>query len=88
MPERIVVAKDKPLLTPVLSLHPSVETVCAAKGERAGASVYRKDQHGLLPRVTPTTVGLIGSSQRPFLSAGAGERPDPRLVGGKFLGRP
>ena len=37
-----MVAKDKPLLTPELSLRPSVEIVCAAKGERAGASVYRR----------------------------------------------
>jgi len=33
---------DKPLLTPELSLRPSVEIVCAAKDERAGASVYRR----------------------------------------------
>src|SRR5260370_23806287 len=28
----------------------------------------------------------IRSSQRPFLDAGAGERPDPRLVGSEFAG--
>jgi len=37
-----MVAKDKALLTPKLSLRPSVEIVCAATGERAGASVYRR----------------------------------------------
>ena len=28
------------------------------------------------------------SSQRPFFGACTGQSPDPRLVGGKFLGRP
>ena len=31
---------------------------------------------------------LIASGQRPFLGAGAGERPDPRFVGGESLAGP
>ena len=78
-----MVAKDKPFFTRELSLRPSVEIVCATKGERAGASVF------IAVLAWPASAGdaVSGSSQRPFLSAGAGERPDPRLVGGKFRGR-